>query len=157
MSNTIAIENAKIGFKNFSGTEGAYNKEGDKNFVVFLDEDFAAKLSSDGLNIKYPKPRDTIDPDNDDRRPYLPVQIGAKFPPTIQLLTHTGDKTTSRRLTYDEFGMMDFIAYSSVDLIINLSHWTVNGESGIKAYLKSMYVNLEMDEFQIKYGLDPTL
>ena len=58
----IVIDNARIGFRNFSGKEGQYNPAGNRNFVVFLDDPkFVAKLEAEGWNVRYLKPRDSDD------------------------------------------------------------------------------------------------
>ena len=36
--NTVLMEGVRIIFRNFSGKEGQYNREGDRNFAVLLDE-----------------------------------------------------------------------------------------------------------------------
>ena len=33
MANTLSIKSARIGFKNFRGLEGDYNRAGDRNLV----------------------------------------------------------------------------------------------------------------------------
>lgn len=150
MAGHIAIEHADLGFKNFEGREGPYNKSGDRNFVVFLDEKFATELDSDGWNIKWPRPNDNLSPDMDDRRPYLPVSISFDYYPAKVVLVN-GESVS--HLQEEEVGMLDWAEVENFDLVIRPYNWTVNGNEGIKAYVKALYVTLETDEFSAKYGI----
>lgn len=155
VTNKIAIENARIGFRNFSGKEGKFNPAGKRNFCVFLDkedddgyrvpdEHLAGALERDGWNVRYLNPRE----DGDPRMPYL--QVAVKYdniPPRIVLIT-SGGKTT---LDESEIGMLDWAEIDNVDLVISPYNYNVNGKEGVKAYLKNMYVTIEEDEFESKY------
>ena len=146
--NTLNLEDARIGYRNFEGNEGKYNKAGDRNFVVFLDDDQAKELEAEGWNVKWPKANDEIDPEEDERQPYLQVSVAYNnFPPTIVLVTD-GNAT---RLSEEEVGMLDWADIVTSDIVIRPYYWTVNGNSGIKAYLKALYVTIETDAFASKY------
>lgn len=143
--NTYAIENAEIGFRNFDGKEGPYNKEGDRSFAVFLREEDRLALEEQGYNIKQTKAVD------DDGNPsyYLNVSVAfGNYPPKIVLITSKA-KTV---LEEDMLSLLDYSDIENVDLVLNPYHWSVNGNSGVKAYVKSMYVTLEEDEFTEKYA-----
>lgn len=146
----LAIENARILFRNFSGKPGRFNNEGNRNFcVVIEDSHLAAALVRDGWNVRYLKPRN----EDEDPQPYLQVAVRFdNFPPKIVLITSSG-KTI---LGEEEVNILDWADIANVDLIINPSHYNVNGKEGIKAYLKSMYVTIEEDEFEQKYSDVPT-
>lgn len=144
INKNITIENAKIGFRNFSGKEGRFNAAGIRNFCVFLDNDLGAALANDGWNVRYLKPRDP----GDENQAYLQVAVSYKnYPPRIVLISGNG-KTT---LDEDSVGMLDWAEIANVDLIIRPYNYDVNGKTGVKAYCKAMYVTIEEDEFEKKY------
>ena len=144
----ISIANAKIGFRNFSGKEGKFNPAGKRNFCVFLDKDVAERLAADGWNIRWLRPRN----EDEESQAYMQVEVSFKnIPPTVEQITHRG-KT---RLDEDTVGGLDWAELANVDLIIRPYNWQVNASTGVKAYLKAMYVTLNEDEFAEKYDALP--
>lgn len=143
---TIILENCRIVFRNFAGAEGQYNREGDRNFCVLLDEDVVPDLVEDGWNIKRLKPRD----DEPVGTAYLPVAVGfgKGRPPKIVMITSKG------RVDLDEESciLLDWADILKVDLIVRPYHWNVSGKSGVKAYLKSIFVVIQEDYLELKYA-----
>lgn len=147
----VSLENVRIGFKNFEGREGPYNKRGDRSFAVFLDRQLADELAREGWNVKYPKDYDNkVDPDEDSRDPYLQVSVGFDSYPATVLLISNGNPT---RISDDEVSMLDWAEIENVDLVLRPYEWEVNGAKGVKAYLKAGYFSIVVDKFAAKYGL----
>lgn len=144
VENNIRIEGARIGFRNFSGEEGRFNPKGRRNFCVFLEEDIAKDMKKEGWNVKWLEPRE----EGDEPQAYLQVKVVfGKIPPKIVLVTGRG-KT---RLDEDTVNILDWAEIQNVDLIIRPYNWEVNGDTGVSAYIKTMYVTLREDEFESKY------
>lgn len=147
---TLLMENARIIFRNFAGKEGMYNREGDRNFCILLEDDVAEEMAKDSWNIKTLKAREVGEPE----QPYIQVSVGFKVkPPLIVMITSRGRTTLSE----DELELLDWVDIDKVDLIVRPYEWVVNGKTGIKAYLKSLFVIIAEDELVLKYSDVPEL
>lgn len=144
----VTLEGVRIGFRNFEGREGQYNKAGERSFAVFLNHELAETMAADGWNVKFPENRST-DPD-DVRDPYLQVSVGFDYYPANVFLISNGNPT---KLTADEVATLDWAEIENVDLVLRPYEWSVNRQSGIKAYLKAGYFTIVSDPFAAKYGL----
>lgn len=141
----ITFEDAKIVFRNFSGKEGRFNRAGDRNFALLLEAADAEAMLADGWNVKYLKPRE----EGDDPRPYIQVTIGFKGrPPRIVMITSRGQTN----LDEESVDILDWANIAKTDLIIRPYEWEVNGNTGVKAYLKSIFLTIDEDELEAKYG-----
>ena len=147
----VIIEDARIIFRNFAGKEGQYNRAGDRNFALLLDQDTAHNMAKDGWNIKTLRARDEGDAD----QPYIPVSVNFKGPrpPRVVMITSRGRTSLPEELVE----LLDYADIRTVDVILNPYEWVVNGKSGVKAYLKSIFVTIEEDALERKYADVPEI
>ena len=141
----LQIDDARIIYHNFSGAESKFNRKGDRNFAVVIDDQqLAEDLRNDGWNIKIRPPRDI----DDEPFMYLPVKI--KFNdrgPNVYLVT--GDRMN--RLDEDSIDCLDTVDILEVDLDVRPYDWEINGKEGRTAYLQSIKVTQRVDRFAAEY------
>jgi len=140
------IEDARIIFRNFEGKEGPYNKAGDRNFAVILPDDIAEAMEADGWNVKWLEPRE----EGDTATAY--IQVGVRFdirPPRIVMLT----QTTRTQLDEHSVETLDWADIQTADLIARGYDWSVNGKTGTKAYLQTLFITIVEDELEQKYNI----
>lgn len=155
MVRPIEFPNCRIGFKNFKGEKGTYNKKGDRNFVVFIeDPEFAQLLDSEGWNVKYPKPLPDLDPEEDTRQPYLPIKVSFdNVPPKVVLIRESASgQQTTQNLEEDTIGLLDDMQFDLIDLFVRPYAYDVNGNTGISAYCSQLYLTARSVGFESKYG-----
>ena len=151
----LTFENATIIFRNFSGKEGQYNREGDRNFALLIDNDVAIQMKEDGWNIKYLKPRE----EGEVPQAYLPCAVEFKKgrPPRVVLITVKKDELARTDIPEDLVNILDWVEIANVDLIITPYRWSVRENTGIKAYVKSIYISIVQDRLEQKYAEVPEL
>ena len=137
----LMIDDARIVYRNFSGTGSRYNREGDRNFAVVIpDKEIADALIENGWNVKIKPPRE----EGDSPFMYMPVKV--KFNdrgPNVYLVT--GKRMN--RLDEESVSCLDDVDIQSVDMDIRPYDWEVNGRNGRSAYLQSIKVTQRIDRF----------
>lgn len=142
----VVLENCRIMYRNFAGQGDKYNPAGRRNFCAILDRKTADRMVEEGWNVKQTKPRDEYD----EPVPYVQVRVNfSNIPPEIYLVNSRNKKT---RLTEETVSTLDYAEIENVDLIISGYCWEMNGNEGVTAYCKTMYVKIVEDVFADKYS-----
>ena len=142
----LQIDDAVLTYRNFSGEASKFNREGDRNFAVVIDNpDLADALVERGWNVKIKPPRE----EGDSPFMYLPVKV--KFSDRgPQIYLKSGDNVNE--LDEDSIGCLDNIDILGVDLDVRPYDWEVNGKTGRTAYLQSIHVTQRVDRFAARYS-----
>lgn len=142
----MQIDNARIIFKNFEGRGDKFNREGDRNFSLLIeDPDTADAMVEKGWNVKIKEGRD------EDEGPFMRLPVKVKFTeygPKVYL-NSAGNVT---ELDEESIACLDNIDIESVDMDIRPYDWDVNGRTGRTAYLQSMNVVQRIDRFAARYS-----
>lgn len=138
----LQIDDAKLIYRNFEGRGDAYNREGDRNFALVIeDQETADRLIADGWNVKSKPARN----EGEEPRMHLPVKIKfTEYGPNAYL--DNGRKTVE--LTEDTISCLDRVRILKADLDIRPYDWELpNGKHGRSAYLQGIHVTQEIDRF----------
>ena len=140
------IDGRQIIFKNFEGRGDKFNREGDRNFSLRIDdENTADALVKEGWNVRIKEGRD------EDEGPFMRLPIKVKFTnygPNVYL--RTGNRVNE--LNEESIACLDNIEIDSVSMDIRPYDWDVNGRTGRTAYLQSMEVVQRIDRFAARYA-----
>ena len=142
----MQIDDARIIFKNFEGRGDKFNREGDRNFSLLIeDPNTAEAMKREGWNVKIKEGRDP------DEGPFMRLPVKVKFTeygPTVYL-NSAGNVV---KLNEESIGCLDNIEIETVNMDIRPYDWEVNSKTGRTAYLQSMEVVQRIDRFAAKYG-----
>lgn len=142
----LQIDDAIIIYRNFSGIGSKYNREGDRNFAVRIDDqEIADALIKEGWNVKIKPPREEGD------LPFIYLPVKVKFNdrgPNIYLKTGSA----MNRLDEESIDCLDNVDILGVDLDIRPYDWDVNGKTGRTAYLQSIHITQQVDRFAERYA-----
>ena len=147
--NNVLLENAEIWMatKNFSGRKNKFGNA-TPGFCVFLSDKQAAQMDADGWNIKMAKPREEGDPP----RPY--IQVSISYSEEYPRLNPRIWKVTSRNkmlMDAETLGSLDYDEFQKVDLVLRPYVWDTGMNSGVKAYVKEMFITVEESLLESKY------
>lgn len=138
----LQVDDARIIFRNFRGEGSKFNREGDRNFALLIDDqEVADALIKEGWNVRIKPPRE----EGDSPFMYLPVKVKfSEYGPRVYL--RSGNATN--RLDEESIDCLDNIDILGVDLDIRPYDWEVQGKTGRTAYLQSICVTQEVDRFE---------
>lgn len=150
INQNLELENAVIGrggFRNFAGEKSTFNPTGKRTFTVILDEATGHQLEDAGWHIRWRTPRDEME----DPQALFTIEVKfGDYPPKVMLIT--GKNHTM--LDESNISLLDSAEISKADIIVRPYNWEVNGKSGTKAYVKSLYVTVQDDDFGGRYSDD---
>lgn len=147
----LLLEGAQLmggSYKNFSGRQSKYNRQGARNFCLIIPNDIAPQLQAEGWNIRIRPARDEMD------APIYYVAVNVSYgnsyfgDPKVVRMT----STTKIDLTEETIGQLDDDVILSADIVVRPHYYTDdNGETRVKGYLKELYAVVE-DSLADKYA-----
>lgn len=140
-SQQVILENVRIIFPNFGGRISDHNKIGSREFSVQLDPELGKELARQGWNVKFPSE------DKPNGNAFLPITLsnGPTVQPWIKIvLVNNSQGTIVQPDDIEQLAMLDNVAPGArANIILNPYNWIVGANSGIKAYIKKLYIYLD--------------
>lgn len=128
---TILIENARFISRNFSGTEGVFNRQGCRNFVIELDPYIVECIGT--------------------RKPTITVHVPFKMEYMSPKITIEIDGRKRAIKDEHELQFLDFVDLESARLVLTSYDWNINGYKSLCLYLKEMSTKIIGDELGSKF------
>lgn len=127
---SFEANDCRICYKNFSGNPSQFNRAGDKNFNLIVDEEYVDKLREFGYNVKEKQ---------SDEGPWFVLPVKVKFNDYgPDCFIKNGRKMT--KLDNDTIAMLDNIALENIQMDVRPYNYTMNG-GGTSAYLSGLCVS----------------
>jgi hypothetical protein len=154
----FTIQGARILWPNFSGAADKYNSEGDRNFNLHLTKEQADELAAAGWNVKCKFPRPEESTEEQEERCVLKVTLKfrdrqgelKKNPPQITMI---GNRSRNRTMLGEDLaGLIDASEIVEADVSWVPYFWESASGIGVAAYLRKLYVVVQEDELDEKWG-----
>ncbi len=150
----IVIYDAQVGrgsYRNFEGRGGEYNTSGSRNFVVFLDTEFAKEIEAKGAPVVW-KPNKYND---GELRAQMKVHVKYRdklgnplTPPKIILMS----RKNKTELEEDDIKMLDHADISRFDMILSMYKNKGNMGPENSVSLSTLYATLNENELDAMYA-----
>ena len=144
----LVLQNTKIIHKNFEGRPGPYNRQGDISFSAVISPEIVDALRAEGWMVKELPPREDVE--GSESLFFIPTRVNfdSKRPPEVFLVTRNG----LVQLDEKTVATLDHAEIINVDCTLHPHRWENNGKTGVKAYLRHMYVTIREDILAQKYA-----
>ena len=134
-------------FKNFEGRGDKFNREGDRNFSIRIDDpEVADALIAEGWNVKIKPGRD------EDEGPFMRLPVKVKFTDFGPKVYLKSGRPEPILLDEESIAMLDQIEIECADMDIRPFDWEVNGRTGRTAYLQAGHITQRIDRFAARYA-----
>lgn len=157
---TLNLAHVRIGWMNFEGrNEKGYNRNLDRSFHIFFDDlQLAQQLADEGYGVQFPDPNEPVVDGALPKQPRLKVVVSNGQELNFGVKVFLRDEPGAPAVQIDPamFPKLDNYRIDYADIVINPYEWEWDGKTGVKAFLKTAYLNLyqdDTDEFARQYGV----
>lgn len=142
------INNAPVKYHNFAGVKTEYNREGDVNFEIILDEETALNMRDDDWYIKESE-------DDLGRKEYrIKIRLGELGDPQVFIIGDDGKAIPFNRGQWKRIDRMN-ISYVDVEFKQSRKTFMHEGHEYHSAYADNLFVNIVENSLFKKYGIAP--